>query len=61
MNAPGMSTVATSLPSSASMTHNSMTDLIATIGALASSFAVDSLCFLPSAHPWPFMVPVLFF
>jgi hypothetical protein len=47
--------------SMASITHESIMDLIVTIGELASSFAVYARCFRPSAHPLPLMIPLLFF
>jgi hypothetical protein len=56
-----MSTVATSRCSLASIRHDSMTDSIATVGKLASSFAVYGLCLHPSAHPLALITPVRFF
>ena len=61
MKAPGMSTVATSRFSAASITHDNINDSIDTVGELASCFAVVARCFLPSAHPRPLILPHRFF
>ena len=61
IKAPGMSTVATSRFSIASMTHDNITASIATVGELASSFVMCCRCFLPSAQPRPLIVPLRFF
>ena len=51
MNAPGISIVAMSRISMASMLHESISASKATIGARASSFVVCGRCLHPSAHP----------
>jgi hypothetical protein len=61
MKAPGISTVATSHSSIASIVADNMTDSIATVGEDASSLLVVSYRFLPSAHLRPLILPHHFF
>jgi hypothetical protein len=44
----------------ASIVHDSITASIDTVGELASSFAVNSLCLRPRAHQRPLIVPFRF-
>ena len=42
------------------MTQDNITDLMATVGELASSFVVVARCLRLLAHPLPLIVPFLF-
>jgi hypothetical protein len=57
MKALGISVVTTVLLSFASIVHVRNNDLIATAGALVSSFVLYSRCLRPSAHPLPLILP----
>ena len=52
--------IATHLPSLASIAHNMKIDSMDTVGEAASSSAVVSRCFCPSAHVLAFTVPSFF-
>eukprot|EP00957_Ditylum_brightwellii_P175070 13329753-Ditylum_brightwellii.AAC.1 len=58
--AMGVSVVATSCPSFASMTLVSRTAYDNTVGDAASSLEYMSCCFFPSAHPLAYNMPHLF-
>jgi hypothetical protein len=60
MNAPGMSTVATSRFAIASIVQVNNTDSIDTVGALETSFNVKACYLRQSAHTLHFIFPVCF-
>ena len=60
MKVLGMSIVATSLYSSASMMNVSSTDAVATVGKIASSLYINYLCLFPSDTSLPFRVTYIF-
>ena len=41
-------------------TYDSITDLIATVGEMASSLAISARCFRLSAYPHPLMIQIPF-
>ena len=59
MNSFGISTVTTYISSSTPTIHVSRTYLVATVGDIASSLDIKSLCVLPPATFLPFRVPSL--
>ena len=59
MNSFGISTVTTYISSSTPTIHVSRTYLVATVGDIASSLDIKSLCLLPPATFLPFRVPSL--
>jgi len=61
MKAPGMSTVATSLSSLASIMHVRIRPSALTVGDLVSSLVLYTRCFRPSAQPRPLIRPQRFF